>query len=89
MGVWVNFHWLDPYFYHPSFLREISQGVGNFLKMEERTLSLKNPSVARVCVEINVAQSMIQGLQVESVHHQNFIEVEYEGHFEYCGKCRR
>uniref|UniRef100_A0A7N0VDC2 DUF4283 domain-containing protein n=1 Tax=Kalanchoe fedtschenkoi TaxID=63787 RepID=A0A7N0VDC2_KALFE len=89
MVAWIRLHGLDPCFYRNSFLGEVCLGVGSFLKADERTLCLQNPAVARVCVEIDLKNPLVQGFWVSAGRRLQWIEVEYEGRMEFCRRCRK
>uniref|UniRef100_A0A7N0V349 DUF4283 domain-containing protein n=1 Tax=Kalanchoe fedtschenkoi TaxID=63787 RepID=A0A7N0V349_KALFE len=89
VAVWVKLHGLDPCFFRVSFLKEICRGVGRFLKVDDQTLALANPATASVCVEVDMARPLVQGLWVGSVNQQKWVEVDYEGRLDYCGRCKR
>uniref|UniRef100_A0A7N0U2F8 Uncharacterized protein n=1 Tax=Kalanchoe fedtschenkoi TaxID=63787 RepID=A0A7N0U2F8_KALFE len=72
-----------------NFLREIGRGFGRFMKVDEQTLSPANPAIARVCVEVDMARPLVQGLWVGSETHPKWVEVDYEGCLDYCGRRRR
>uniref|UniRef100_A0A7N0VKF6 DUF4283 domain-containing protein n=1 Tax=Kalanchoe fedtschenkoi TaxID=63787 RepID=A0A7N0VKF6_KALFE len=67
---WVKLNGLDPYYFRTSFLREIYRGLGSFLKSDERTLSLTNPSLTRVYIEVDLSVPMTSGLWVGSEKNQ-------------------
>uniref|UniRef100_A0A7N0USH0 DUF4283 domain-containing protein n=1 Tax=Kalanchoe fedtschenkoi TaxID=63787 RepID=A0A7N0USH0_KALFE len=77
MVTWVCLHGLDPCFFWSGFPREIYQGVGSFLKADECTLCLVNHVVARVCLEINLNNPLVQGFWVSAERSLQRIEVEY------------
>uniref|UniRef100_A0A7N0UGP0 DUF4283 domain-containing protein n=1 Tax=Kalanchoe fedtschenkoi TaxID=63787 RepID=A0A7N0UGP0_KALFE len=66
MVAWTRLHGLDSCFYRNSFLREVCLGVESFLKADERTLCLQNPAVARVCMEIDLKNPLVQGFRVSA-----------------------
>lgn len=43
-------------FFHPSYLREISNTFGEFLRADDRTLEVNHPIYARVCVEMEISK---------------------------------
>uniref|UniRef100_A0A7N0TJN7 DUF4283 domain-containing protein n=1 Tax=Kalanchoe fedtschenkoi TaxID=63787 RepID=A0A7N0TJN7_KALFE len=88
-ATWVRLHGLDPCFFRSSLLKEIFRGFGRFLKVDEPTLSLANPAMARVCVEVDMARPLVQGIWVGSESRQKWVEVDYEGRLDYCGRCKR
>uniref|UniRef100_A0A7N0UEW6 DUF4283 domain-containing protein n=1 Tax=Kalanchoe fedtschenkoi TaxID=63787 RepID=A0A7N0UEW6_KALFE len=86
---WVKLKGLDPCLFRTSFLKEICRGFGHFLKADPRTLDLSNPGFARVCVEIDIRTSLVNGLWVGSATQLHWVEIEYEGNISYCFRCRK
>uniref|UniRef100_A0A7N0U195 DUF4283 domain-containing protein n=1 Tax=Kalanchoe fedtschenkoi TaxID=63787 RepID=A0A7N0U195_KALFE len=64
MVTWVKLSGLDPCLFRAGFLREICRGFGRFLKADPHTLDLSNLGTARVYVEIDIRQPLVQGIWV-------------------------
>lgn len=52
--VWINLPGLPLPFFDPKYLNKLGSLYGRLLKIDDATLSLKRPSVARILVEIDV-----------------------------------
>uniref|UniRef100_A0A7N0R9U4 DUF4283 domain-containing protein n=1 Tax=Kalanchoe fedtschenkoi TaxID=63787 RepID=A0A7N0R9U4_KALFE len=89
MVTWVRLHGLDPCLYRPSFLREVCRGFGVFHKADSATLDMSNPTMAHVCVEIDLRCSLVPGVWVGTEQHQQWVDIEYEGNIEYCYCCKK
>ncbi|GAV90650.1 hypothetical protein CFOL_v3_34057 [Cephalotus follicularis] len=74
--------------HNPSFLKAIGDSLGRFLRSDDFTLKLKNPRVARLCVEMDLSAPLPPAFAVaigELKVHQRII---YESRIPFCTRCR-
>ncbi|KAG8363015.1 hypothetical protein BUALT_BualtUnG0013700 [Buddleja alternifolia] len=58
MPIWIKVFGLRPHWFHRQFLYHIASLVGKPLKLDEATMDIANPMVARMCVQINVLEKL-------------------------------
>lgn len=62
--VWVNLPSLPIHLFDVAFLQIFARVMGQFLRIDNPALSKTCPSCARICVEMDVYQELIQGFWV-------------------------
>lgn len=56
--VWVSLYNLPLMCFIPSYLRAITGRIGKFLRLDPTTFYLTRPSVARICVEVDLRKPL-------------------------------
>lgn len=84
MAIWVH---LPVEFYHGELLETIAALFGRLLKIDDVTSSLSRSKYARICIEIDLAKPLKQGLWIGDEEHRVFVVVLYERLPTFCYKC--
>lgn len=86
--VWVKFYNLPLNYYNESSLHRLGSLLGTVLRVDEFTLDLMHHVYARVCIELDVTQELVDKLWVgTSKEHGWMVTVEYEGNHAFCSYC--
>ncbi|CAI9099231.1 OLC1v1036016C1 [Oldenlandia corymbosa var. corymbosa] len=62
--IWVLFHELPLEWTHPKVLFSIASAVGKPLQLDTPTLNLTRPSVARLCVEVDLTKESTKSIHI-------------------------
>ncbi|GAV76210.1 DUF4283 domain-containing protein, partial [Cephalotus follicularis] len=87
-ALWMRLPGLPLPLHNPSFLKAIGDSLGRFLRSDDFTRKLKNPRVARLCVEMDLSAPLPPAFAVaigELKVHQRII---YESRIPFCTRCR-
>lgn len=87
--IWVNFPKLPVHFFAQNSLFSIARTVGAPLKMDAATKFLTRPSVARICIEMDLLRSFPSRVWIGTGSGGFWQPVEYESVPLYCSKCFR
>lgn len=63
--IWVRFFGLPSEFWHPEVLEGIGNSIRAFVKVAESTKRGKYTSYARICVYMNIAEPLLEFVEVE------------------------
>ncbi|CAH9072374.1 unnamed protein product [Cuscuta epithymum] len=85
--VWISFEGLPLHLQDKRALFDIAGLLGNPLKIDAATANLSRPSVARVCVEIDVTKDMPSKVWINCGSLGFMQPVIYEQRPEYCSHC--
>lgn len=86
--VWITFSRLPIQFFHAEALFQLCRLIGNPLRMDAATQTLKCPSIARVQVELDVLKQRPDKVWIGKEGLDSFWQrVEYESVPEYCTHC--
>lgn len=85
--VWANFRRLPIHFYQKPNLFSIASTLGVPLKMDAATTDITRPSVARVCVEMDLLKKFPHKIWIGSGSNGYWQCVTYEKFPKYCSKC--
>lgn len=78
-SMWVNLPSLPIQLFEVAFLPIFARAMGRFLRADHPTLSKTHPSCARICVEMDVSEELIEGFWVGVSKSKGFWHrVEYE-----------
>ncbi|KAG8377015.1 hypothetical protein BUALT_Bualt09G0124200 [Buddleja alternifolia] len=88
MPIWIKIFGLKPHWFHRQFLFHIASLVGKPLKLDEATVEIDNPIVARICVELNVLEKLNHDIPIQMDGKNKLLKIQYEGIPEYCRICR-
>lgn len=56
--VWIVLPWLSERYWFPEFQSAIGNSIGRFIRVDHPTASLVCPSVARICVEVDLSADL-------------------------------
>ncbi|CAI9099147.1 OLC1v1035924C1 [Oldenlandia corymbosa var. corymbosa] len=87
--VWIAFEGLPVHRFNEEYLRKISCIVGKPLKIDMPTLNLSRPSIARVCVEVDLLQELPKRIRLGTEGSSYFQIITYENLLEYYVECRK
>lgn len=87
--VWVAFPGLPIHLHCHEALFEIVKPIGSPLKLDVATSDALRPTVARVCVEVDVSQELSQKIYLQAKQRLILQSVIYEDLPKYCTACRR
>ncbi|KAG8371743.1 hypothetical protein BUALT_Bualt13G0119800 [Buddleja alternifolia] len=62
--IWVKILGFKPHWFHLQFLYHVASLIGKPLKLDESTTVIDNPTVARICIEINILDRLQQDIPV-------------------------
>ncbi|KAF5177172.1 hypothetical protein FRX31_033241, partial [Thalictrum thalictroides] len=86
--VWVDLPGLPLDFFHPAMLQVIGDDIGKkFLSVAKDTICRTRPSVARICVEMNIHEEMPNSIWLEGPNYPGFWQPIYYPNFLYCSHC--
>lgn len=85
--VWVSFNQLPLFLFARSPLFSLGRILGEPLKLDAATLSLSRPSVARICVEIDLRNPLPSRIWIGLGQSGFWQPVSYENLPEYCFDC--
>ncbi|KAG8370048.1 hypothetical protein BUALT_Bualt14G0077100 [Buddleja alternifolia] len=88
MPIWIKVLGLKPHWFHRKFLFHVASLIGKPLKLDEATTEIDNPSLARICVEVNVMENLISEIPIQMEGKSCVLKIQYEGIPEYCKVCR-
>lgn len=81
--IWIRFPDLNLVFYDESFLLEMAYDIGTLTKVDSNTSKAERGRFARVCVKINLDQSVVGNVWLKA----HWYKVEYEGFDMICSEC--
>jgi len=81
--VWVRIPSLNLVFYNESFLMAMASTIGKPIKVDLHTLNVERGCFARICIEIDLDQLVLEKLWIKD----NWYKVEYEGLHLICSNC--
>ncbi|KAG8377333.1 hypothetical protein BUALT_Bualt08G0022300 [Buddleja alternifolia] len=87
MPIWIKVFGLRPHWFHRNFLYHIVSLIGKPLKLDEATMDIANPMVARMCMEVNVLEKLQPDIPIQINGKTMFFKVKYEGIPQYCKLC--
>lgn len=87
--LWVALPGLPIYLYHKAVLFEIVRPIGMPIKLDTTTSDGLRPSVARVCVEVDVSQDLHKKTYLHAKQQMILQQVVYEDLPQFCVTCRR
>lgn len=88
--VWIALEGLPAHLQDKRAIYSIAQSVGSPLKVDTSTLTLNRPSVARVCVELDVSKPFPENIWINHGSLGGFAQpVHYEYIPPYCRSCLR
>lgn len=85
--VWVRFFDLPMEYWDPIFLMDIAGGIGEPLRIDERTLRKEFGSFARVLVDMDFTRPLPEEILVQRERFEFFIYAEYEKLPSFCTHC--
>lgn len=88
--IWITFEGLPIYLHDKHALFSIANLIGTPLKVDSSTLLLNRPSVARVCIELDVSKDLPRTVWINNGSRGGFAQpVSYENLPSYCIRCKR
>ncbi|CAI9102951.1 OLC1v1001353C1 [Oldenlandia corymbosa var. corymbosa] len=87
--VWIAFEGLPIHHFNEDYLSRLASIVGSPLKIDIPTLNLSRPSIARVCVEVNLLQDLPKRVLLGTEEYSYYQEITYENLPEYCSECKK
>ncbi|EOA15120.1 hypothetical protein CARUB_v10028495mg, partial [Capsella rubella] len=81
--VWVRISNLPVFYYHRKILMGIAEGVGKPLRVDLTTLKMERGRFARICVEVNLRESLKGTVLINDERYY----VSYEGLTNICPTC--
>ncbi|XP_019193970.1 PREDICTED: uncharacterized protein LOC109187973 [Ipomoea nil] len=88
--VWIAFEGLPPHLQDKRAIYSIANLIGKPLKVDASTLAHNRPSVARVCIELNVCNTPPKQVWITNGSYGGFAQqVSYEYIPPYCLGCRK
>ncbi|XP_027155307.1 uncharacterized protein LOC113755505 [Coffea eugenioides] len=87
--VWIRLPFLPVHLFGKEPLFSIARLVGEPLRLDASTATLSRPSVARICVEVDLLQSLPQRVWIWNGSTGFWQKVEYESLPDYCESCRK
>ncbi|CAI9115352.1 OLC1v1016239C1 [Oldenlandia corymbosa var. corymbosa] len=87
--IWVSLHDLPIEFLNPKVIFSMAMAIGKPLKVDTPTLNLTRPSVARLCVEVELKKDFPKSVKVgrKGKKHEQFFTYEHVP--AYCSKCSK
>ena len=85
--IWVNFQGLPIHFFAKSSLFSIRSTLGVPMKMDTVTAELTRPSVARMCIDMDLLKKFLGRIWIGSGETGYWQKVTYERVPKYCAKC--
>lgn len=85
--VWLSFNHLPLHLFQKIPLLSLASLIGRPLKVDAATQSLVRPSVARVCVEVNLLQPSSRRIWIGQVDEGFWQPVVYKNLPSYCDAC--
>lgn len=61
LTAWMSFEGLSIYFFNKSALFSIATTMGKPLKIDEATANFTRPSIARVCIKVDMLKPLLNG----------------------------
>ncbi|VFQ66455.1 unnamed protein product [Cuscuta campestris] len=86
--VWIALEGLPIHLFEPNALFSIAKLVGSPLQLDSATLNLARPSVARVCVEIDLTKPIPHAVWIYLGQSSFLQPIHYEDLPDYCTSCR-
>ncbi|CAI9115453.1 OLC1v1016357C1 [Oldenlandia corymbosa var. corymbosa] len=87
--VWIAFEGLPLHRFNAEYLSKLASIVGTPLKIDVPTLNLSRPSIARVCVEVNLLHQLPQRVLLGIEEYSYYQDITYENLLEYCSECKK
>ncbi|CAN1155882.1 hypothetical protein LINPERHAP2_LOCUS20628, partial [Linum perenne] len=81
--VWVRLHGFPLEFFTETFLRRISDMIGQLVRIDPATLAMERGNYARICVRVDLSKKLLSKYKL--LH--RIRRVEYEGLHVVCFKC--
>ncbi|VFQ79481.1 unnamed protein product [Cuscuta campestris] len=86
--VWIGFAGLPIHLFEPNALFSIGNLIGTPLKMDHATLMLSRPSVARLCIELDLTKELPRAVSIH-LGSLSFLQlVSYEDLPDFCKRCK-
>lgn len=86
--VWIALPQLPDRCWFPKFFVEAGDSIGKFLRVDHPTAAMARPSVARMCVEIDLSKDLPKRMGVKVKGKMTWQKVEYQKIPSYCVNCR-
>ncbi|KAL2248140.1 UNVERIFIED_CONTAM: putative mitochondrial protein [Sesamum indicum] len=86
--IWIRFPTLPAHLFHKDSLYAIASLVGTPLKLDEPTLFQSRLTAARVCVEVDLANKLIEEIVIEIGNEEVVQKVIFENLPKYCMLCK-
>ncbi|CAI9115322.1 OLC1v1016196C1 [Oldenlandia corymbosa var. corymbosa] len=85
--IWVSLCDLPVEYMHPEGLYSIARAIGKSLKVDTLTLNMLRPSVARLCVEVDLTKDFPRSVKIVKKGKKHEQQFTYEHIPSYCSKC--
>ncbi|CAI9098937.1 OLC1v1035676C1 [Oldenlandia corymbosa var. corymbosa] len=82
--VWISLEGLPIYRFNKDYLWKLASIIGTLLQIDVPALNMSRPSVARVCVEIDLFKEHPIRIQLEVEGKSYFQSILYENMLQYC-----
>ncbi|KAL0349462.1 UNVERIFIED_CONTAM: hypothetical protein Sradi_4095400 [Sesamum radiatum] len=86
--VWIRFPILPAHLFHKDTLHVLASLVGTPLKLDEPTLFQSRLNAARVCVEVDLANKLVEKIAIGIGEEEIVQEVIFENLPKYCMLCK-
>ncbi|KAF8389111.1 hypothetical protein HHK36_025797 [Tetracentron sinense] len=87
--IWVSFLNLPIHLFNNSALESIGSILGKVLKIDGPTKTFTRPSVARVCIEMDILKKNPDRFWLGVGDQGRWQQVEYEKKYKFCLKCKK
>ncbi|KAF8378809.1 hypothetical protein HHK36_030158 [Tetracentron sinense] len=87
--IWVSFPNLPIHLFNNSALESIGSILGKVLKIDGPTKTFTRPSVARVCIEMDILKKNPDRFWLGVGDQGRWQQVEYEKKYKFCLKCKK
>ncbi|CAI9112538.1 OLC1v1012999C1 [Oldenlandia corymbosa var. corymbosa] len=87
--VWIAFEGLPLHRFNAEYLSKLASIVGTPLKIDVPTLNLSRPSIARVCIEVNLLHELPQRVLVGTEEYSYYQDITDKNLPEYCSECKK
>ncbi|VFQ84581.1 unnamed protein product [Cuscuta campestris] len=86
--VWIGFAGLPIHLFEPNALFSIGNLIGTPLKMDNATLMLSRPSVAHLCIELDLTKELPRAVWIHLGSLSFLQPVNYEDLPDFCKRCK-
>lgn len=86
--VWIALPQLQDRCWFPKFFVEAGNSIGTFLRVDHPTAAMARPSVARMCVEIDLSKELPKRIGVKVKGVMEWQKIVYQNMPSYCSNCR-
>ncbi|KAI5677171.1 hypothetical protein M9H77_08121 [Catharanthus roseus] len=87
---WIIFENLPVHLFQKATLFSLASAIGKPLKLDEPTANLTRPSIATVCIELDLLKPHVYRIWIGASPGKGFWQlVGYEDVLSYCSSCRR